>query len=693
MSAAKRTRTEETQKAAGSRLFSPYRALGYVTSNVAHSIQHLGQTAYITTAIGRSYHVYSVEKLRLAFVGPRLESDIVSILSIGEETFVSAGGHVHICRRGKITGELEFVDRGSITHMMAFGTHILAISGDNALVVWDKDSHEVLTEIEFEREVFQVTAVVHPSTYVNKVVVGSAQGTLQVWNIQTRRCLHEIRSLGAGIACLAQAPAIDILAVGLLDGRIHLHNVRTDRSVMQLAQEGRVTALSFRTDDIPMMATANGDGDVALWDLNSKRLVHVMQGAHDGSVPSIDFLAGQPVLVTSSADNSIKQWLFDGQDGVPRLLRQRSGHFAAPQTIRYYDDEGRSLLSAGRDRSLRYFSVIRDEQNVELSQGSLAREARARKTKVSELRFPPITQFAASSGRAKDWDNVLTCHQGVKAAYTWSVERRALGKFTVESADGSLVRAVAVSACGNFGFLGHASGVIEMVNMQSGYSRRSFTGHTKPVTGIECDSCNQQVFSISLDGTLRIWDFATAAELLRIDLPSPPTRLAVHRESGLLACVCDDACVRVVDPESQRIVRRFAGHRNRITDLSFSNDGRWLVTCSLDSTIRTWDLPTGHMVDWFRVESVPVSVAFSPSGDFLASAHMDSVGIFLWANRTQFAEVTLRQINPEIGDELAAVVPMPTTAGLADDDEHIDDGVGPEAAGVYLTPEQLTDNM
>ncbi|KAJ1939726.1 rRNA-processing protein utp21, partial [Linderina pennispora] len=420
------------------------------------------------------------------------------------------------------------------------------------------------------------------------------------------------------------------------------------------------------------------------------RLVHVMQNAHDGPVPSLDFVAGQPLLVTSSGDNSIKQWLFDGQDGVPRQLRQRSGHFAAPHMIRYYDQEGRSLLSAGRDRTLRFFSVIRDEQNTELSQGSLAREARARKARMSELRFPAITQFAASHGRERDWDNVLTSHQGVKAAFTWSVDRKALGKFTIASADDSVVRAVAVSSCGNFGFLGHASGLIEMVNMQSGYARRSFTGHSKAVTGIACDPCNQHVFSTSLDGSLRMWDFGTGQELWRLDLPSVPTRLELHGESGLLACVCDDACVRVVDAESQRIVRRFAGHRNRITDLTFSSDGRWIVTCSLDSTIRTWDLPTGHMVDWFRVASVPVSVAFSPSGDFLASAHMDSVGIFLWANRTQFADVTLRQIRPDEADQ-AAMVAMPTTSGLADD-ESPDDSLE-VSAGVYLTPEQLTDNM
>lgn len=698
MTADKKVRTEESNRKGsdGSRLFQPFRALGYITSNIPHSIQYKGQAAFITVGIGRSFHVYDSEKINLLFVGPRFDADVVSVVSIGDETFVSSGGQVVVCHRGRRVGELESVNRGEISSLVQFAHYIIGISEDNTVVIWNHASRELFTEIEFASESFQVSTIVHPSTYVNKIVIGSTQGSMQVWNIQTRRCLYEFKSFGSGIVCMAQAPVIDILALGLVDGRILLHNVKQDHSVMQFLQEGRVTGVSFRTDDVPMMATSNGDGDVALWDLDHKRLLHVMQGAHDGNISSIDFLSGQPLLLTSSADNSIKEWLFDGQDGVPRLLRHRSGHFAAPQMIRYHDEDGRVILSAGRDRSLRYFAVFRDSQNVEMSQGSLARESRVRKIKMSELRLPQVTQFDSNPAMNKGWDDVITCHQGSTSAHTWSVERKALGKYRLESPDNSIIRAVAISACGNFGFLGLASGNIEMVNMQSGISRRTFVGHTKTVTGVQTDSCNRHVYSASLDCTLRIWEFSTGKKLGCIQLPFAPSRLVLYQESGLLACVCDDACVRVVDVESQRIVRKFTGHRNRITDLTFSNDGRWIVTCSLDSTIRTWDLPTGHMVDWFRVESVPVSVTFSPTGDFLATAHMDSVGVFLWANRSQFTEVTLRHIPPtvDIDDESAMAISMPTTDGR--EDEETSRGEEQEASAdeaPYMAAEKLTENM
>ena len=72
----------------------------------------------------------------------------------------------------------------------------------------------------------------------------------------------------------------------------------------------------------------------------------VLRDAHDASLTSLHFFAGEPRLMSAAADNSVKQWLFDNADGSGRLLRFRSGHAAPPSCLRYYGD-GTRLLSAG----------------------------------------------------------------------------------------------------------------------------------------------------------------------------------------------------------------------------------------------------------------------------------------------------------------------------------------------------------
>lgn len=93
-------------------------------------------------------------------------------------------------------------------------------------------------------------------------------------------------------------------------------------------------------------------------------------------------------------------------------------------------------------------------------------------------------------------------------------------------------------------------------------------------------------------------------------------------------------------------MRRFAGHSNRITDVAFSADARWLVTAAMDCCVRVWDLPTARCVDWLKFQHAVTSVALSPTTEFLATCHVDLVGIYLWANRVYYGAVSGDTVEP-----------------------------------------------
>ena len=68
--------------------------------------------------------------------------------------------------------------------------------------------------------------------------------------------------------------------------------------------------------------------------------------------------------MSNGADNSVKQWLLDGPEGPPRLLRFRAGHASPPTIIRHYgngnflvhmdddhdDDDLAAAVAAGAER-------------------------------------------------------------------------------------------------------------------------------------------------------------------------------------------------------------------------------------------------------------------------------------------------------------------------------------------------------
>ena len=54
------------------------------------------------------------------------------------------------------------------------------------------------------------------------------------------------------------------------------------------------------------MATGSTFGHIALWNLEDKKLLCQMRDAHAGSVTGLECLQSEPLMVTSSPDNSIK---------------------------------------------------------------------------------------------------------------------------------------------------------------------------------------------------------------------------------------------------------------------------------------------------------------------------------------------------------------------------------------------------
>lgn len=101
--------------------------------------------------------------------------------------------------------------------------------------------------------------------------------------------------------------------------------------------------------------------------------------------------------------------------------------------------------------------------------------------------------------------------------------------------------------------------------------------------------------------------------------------------SGLLATVSDDMVLRVYDVIAAKLVRQFDGHNDRVTDLCFSEDGKWILSSAMDGTVRIWDVVSAKQLDAMRLDDPVTSLSLSPSMDMLATTHVGHNGIYLWS--------------------------------------------------------------
>lgn len=688
-----------------SKIFLRNRALGYVSNHIPLVTRYIERRKenLIVTCVGNAFHTYGCTHFTLLSVSGTHPSEITCLSADTYHIYTACENVIYAWRRGT---ELKHTYKGhehTVCALLPFGPHLISVDEDSNVKVWDIKLEELVLELNFSNKLFKITTLMHPNTYMNKVLFGSEQGQLQLWNLKAVKSIHTFNGWNTSVTVLEQAPAIDVAAVGLSDGRIILHNLRYDETLFELVQDwGSVISISFRTDEHPIMATGSLDGHIVFWNLEQRKVESQLHKAHFKAVTGLKYLPNEPLLVSSSPDNSLKLWIFDLADGAGRLLRIREAHAEPPTVIRFYGNEGSNILTAGSDSSLRIFSTITEMLNKSLGRASFNRKAAKKKGRAVDdpLLMPPIADFCSESTREKEWNNIVATHSGLGTVTTWSYNQAKMGEYKLfpkkfKGNHNVVASTVCLTKCGNFVVIGYNTGHVERFNIQSGLHRTSYGNdkgaHEGPVKGVMVDPLNQTVITAGRDAFIKFWDFkpmgGNTEPRAKIAMDEPIEWLRYHNESSLVAVGLEDFSVILIDLDTKKIVRRFERHKARVTDACFNPDSRWLVTASMDCTICTWDIPSSNLIDIFQVPEACTSLHFSPTGEFLATTHVCNLGIYLWSNRTLYSHISLKAMNKD--DPIPMISLSNSLAEVIDVDEDEVTELNPE----YISPNQLDNDL
>ncbi|UYV82624.1 WDR36 [Cordylochernes scorpioides] len=192
-------------------IFSGYRVLGLVTNEIPLCTRFvkLRKEHLVVTCVGKSFHTYSVKNLRLLSISPPQEDDITAMAVDHFHVYTAHGPLVLAWRRGfehplsiapyfvkEILWVIQIQHRyqghqHDIHLLMPFGQHLISVDTDNCLNVWNIRDEEQYCSLRPDPAQFQITAITHPLTYLNKVLLGSQQGTLQLWSLESGRMVRE----------------------------------------------------------------------------------------------------------------------------------------------------------------------------------------------------------------------------------------------------------------------------------------------------------------------------------------------------------------------------------------------------------------------------------------------------------------------------------------------------------------------
>jgi WD40 repeat protein len=158
---------------------------------------------------------------------------------------------------------------------------------------------------------------------------------------------------------------------------------------------------------------------------------------------------------------------------------------------------------------------------------------------------------------------------------------------------------------------------------------------------------------------LSLWDARTGRERHVLKEQTEPLltmRFSPTGDRFLAVSPYDWDAVRVWDTDTGRLVAHLTGHENQMNHMAFSPDGERLLTCSMDRTVRLWDVSKSSPAKSVARGPLQTLVghtgwvhyaAFSPDGARIVSASHDRT-IRFWDAETGREQVVLHGHTSEV---------------------------------------------
>jgi WD40 repeat protein len=161
--------------------------------------------------------------------------------------------------------------------------------------------------------------------------------------------------------------------------------------------------------------------------------------------------------------------------------------------------------------------------------------------------------------------------------------------------------------------------------------QRTFVGHEAYVVTGSFSSDGRRVLTTSHDGSVRLWEVATGRPLQVLKPLYGGTLRAALSPDGLWVVTVHGNVVhhypdgkkvlytnrvaRLWDAATGKELAILKGHTDHIQSVTFSPDGRWILTASWDKTARLWETATGKPLQVFKKHGSSLhSALFTPDG-------------------------------------------------------------------------------
>jgi WD40 repeat protein/serine/threonine protein kinase len=486
------------------------------------------------------------------------------------------------------------------------GRHVLCGGGGGKigqLKLWDLETGELIQRIGHLTSYVRTVAFLPDGA---RVISGDWGGSIRVWDLNSGRELREIVTpLEKGVLSIVVCPDGRRLVVSGFSEKwstVWLYDLEAAQPVARFSPTGSITNNAVVTTDgeWALAGGAGRFGNIAqVWrvpesdSLESETPPPVIsevrrfEGHRDGIHALTVSPDGRLALSGGGQDWSKESGWYTGTDFGLHLweietgeeLRQIKGHTSSVYCVKFSPD-GTRALSGGDDRTVRLWDV---ETGKELHcwQSGVVRG----------ISFSPDGRRAVSCNPAQllDLDAGSQVRQfGPFEGWLWCAAFSLNGRQAVFGGDGR-----------------HEEFPIWLCDVEMAEEPRKFLGHEARVECVAFAEEGSKLVSGGHDGTLRVWDTRTGRQLRCIKTPLTWIHsLSLHSDNRHVA-VAGSVGVWIFDLKTDNTVCRLDGPEGGSHAVTFTPDGRTVLSGGLDKAIHLWRIPesVGSQADKSQVNA------------------------------------------------------------------------------------------